>query len=61
MYGGIYGVCTKHGIVYPAPIRGHVPAASPGAITMHGFPQMLSKWFEMKKTPSFKKETGELT
>ena len=43
-YGGCYGVCTKHGIVYPTPIRGHVPAASPGSITKcGGFRQKFSK------------------
>ena len=61
MYGGIYGVCTKHGIVYPTPIRGHVPAASPAGITKHGFRQKLSKKFKGKNAPSFEKETGEFS
>ena len=53
-YGGIYGVCTKHGIVYPTPIRGHVPAASPAAITKCSFRRKLSKYFETKNPTSLK-------
>ena len=42
-YGG-YAGCSKHGIVYPTPIRAHVPEDS--RITTRGYHQKLCKYFQ---------------